>query len=326
MGAASLDLTGVIDRVRGDVRGAVLAAVPARWPTLAAVLEAALPDPPPAVIALPLGACAAAGGDVERALPAAAAWTALNLSLRLLDDLEDRDRDDAWWAVLGSARAHHVAAGLREVATALVVRAPAPPDVIVAALRDLGDALLRAGAGQDRDLAGTAADLDAAWRVIADKTGAVFTAACRLGVRLGGGRADALEPLSRFGHHLGAALQLVDDWESTLFEAGARDLHRCVRGIPIHAAAALADETQRAALEDVLAAPFWDVDRVTALLEATGARRYTLWMAEQERERARACLEGLDSAGADYLRRLCMQLVPLPGSGAVRLGRGSQER
>lgn len=318
MDAASPDRVALVDRVRGEVRREVLAAVPARWPTLAAVLEAALPDPPPAVVALPLGACAAAGGDVERALPAAAAWTALNLSLRLLDDLEDRDRDDAWWAVLGSARAHHVAAGLRELATALVVRAPAPPDVIVAALRDLGDAMLRAGAGQDRDLAGTAADLDAAWRVIADKTGAVFAAACRLGVRLGGGDADAIEPLSRFGRHLGAALQLVDDWESTLFEAGARDLHRCVRGMPVHAAAALADDAQRAALEEAMALPFWDVDRVAALLDATGARRYTLWMAEQERERARACLEGLAPAGADYLGRLCTQLVRIPDTGAAR--------
>ena len=43
------------------------------------------------------------------------------------------------------------------------------------------------------------------------KTACLFEAACRLGTLAGGGEAEAIEALARFGRHLGKAFQIADD-------------------------------------------------------------------------------------------------------------------
>ncbi|HEX7841219.1 MAG TPA: hypothetical protein VF469_27260 [Kofleriaceae bacterium] len=86
--------------------------------------------------------------------PGAAAWLALNLSLRIYDDSMDEDRPDALWATLGRARAIVVAGMLREIATLLLTRSIAGATLTGSVLHDISASLLHVGAGQDRDLAG----------------------------------------------------------------------------------------------------------------------------------------------------------------------------
>ncbi len=293
------------------IRERLFRAIPAAWPELAAALEAALPDPPPPLVILPLAACMAARGELERALPAASAWAALNLSLRILDDLEDRDRPEGWWAKLGLGRAHHLAASLRELSLHLLLEGPADEPTKFEVVKDLSQTLLRAFHGQDRDLAGRAATLEEAWQILEDKSGTLFSFACRAAARLGGGAPADVEALSRFGFHLGVGLQLVDDWESTLAESGARDLRIGKLSFPIHAALKLGSEAEREQTRALIAPPPpWDIERLGALLEATGARSFTLWVAHEERQKALAELETLAPEGALWLRRFCE--VPFP--------------
>jgi geranylgeranyl diphosphate synthase type I len=301
-------------RLCAEARALALQSVPVEWPELAEVLRDGLPNPLPPIVALPLASCVASWGDVGRAVPAAAAWAVLNLSLRVFDDLVDRDRPMALWATIGPNRAYHVAASLRELATHIVAEAAGGSQAALASLRDLSRAMLTAGWGQDRDLAGGGADLADWWKVIAAKTGAIFGAICRIGVQFGEGRRETTAPLEQTGRHLGVALQLLDDWESTDPTRGARDLHHGRATFPLRAAFLFGDKARLAELRSIVCvAPPWNVRRAGALLDEIGARSFTLWVAHQERERALACLAGLNAPGIHKLSELCeAPFPPLP--------------
>lgn len=237
------------------------------------IVDASLTGPPPPLAALPLAACVAAGGDVEAAIPGAAAWLALNLSLRIYDDSMDEDRPDALWATLGRARAIVVAGMLRETATLLLTRSIARANLTGSVLHDISASLLHVGAGQDRDLAGAARDLTSWWQVMAQKSGCLFALACRIGARLGGTAAAPLESLTRYGNAVGLAFQLVDDWSSTAPSPDARDLVIGKRTAPVWLALAMASPEQRTRLEALLATrPPWDAGAVGQIFDESGAR------------------------------------------------------
>lgn len=68
--------------------------------------------------------------------------------------------------------------------------------------------------GMNREYAGRRrADLDAPtyFRIIEEKTGALFQASCEIGARLAGLSEDGVERLVRFGRDLGLAFQIIDD-------------------------------------------------------------------------------------------------------------------
>jgi geranylgeranyl diphosphate synthase, type I len=286
-----------------------------QWPEARDLVEAALRGPPPPLAALPLAACVAAGGAAETAIPGAAAWLALNLALRVYDDAMDEDRPDALWATLGRARATVVAGMLRETATLLLTRSQCPASTTLAVLHDVSASLVQVGAGQDRDLAG-ARDLASWWQVMTLKSGRLFALACRIGGRLGGAAATAIASLTRYGHAVGMALQLVDDWSSTAPSGDARDLAIGKRTTPVWLAFAMAAPQQRAQLEALVAArPPWDASAIGRILDEVGARSYTLWLAHRMADRARTALLGLPAERVELLVEFARApLPPLPAA------------
>jgi geranylgeranyl diphosphate synthase type I len=283
-----------------------------RWPEARDIVDATLTGPPPPLAALPLAACVAAGGHAETAIPGAAAWLALNLSLRIYDDIMDEDRPDALWATLGRARAIVVAGMLRETATMLLARPTWPANLTAAMLHDISASLLHVGAGQDCDLAGAARDLTSWWHVMTQKSGCLFALACRIGARLGGAAAAPMESLTRYGHAVGMAFQLVDDWSSTAPSSDARDLATGKRTTPVWLALAMASSEERTRLETLLAArPPWDAAAVGRILDDSGARPYTLWLAHRMADRANAALTGLSASGVIFLVDFARAPLPL---------------
>jgi geranylgeranyl diphosphate synthase type I len=289
-----------------------------RWPIARDVVETALAGPPPPLAALPLAACVAAGGRAEAAIPAAAAWIALNLALRIYDDAMDEDRPDALWATLGHARATVVAGMLRETATLVLTRAACPAELTAVMLRDISTSLVHVAAGQDRDLSGAAHDLASWWQIMTLKTGHLFALACRIGARFGGATTSLLEALTRYGSAAGMAFQLVDDWGSTAPSPDARDLAIGKRTTAIWLALTMASPADRTRLEALLAAPPpWDAASVGQILDASGARPYTLWLAHRAADRAHAALASLPASRVDFLVEFARApLPPLPAAPA----------
>src|SRR5579871_5256204 len=89
---------------------------------------------------LPLACCSAVGGNAIDAVPLAAAIVAGAASMRILDDIADRDRPGQLWQRVGVDRAATYAAALEALMFELVHQAPLKTHVT----RRLGRALSRA--------------------------------------------------------------------------------------------------------------------------------------------------------------------------------------
>jgi geranylgeranyl diphosphate synthase, type I len=308
--APQLDVPAALEELLERVPALVRKALPAGWVELDDVVRHAMPSPMPRLIALPL-ACAHAGrGDVSRAMHAAAAWATLNLSLRVLDDLQDQDREDGLWRTVGPSQAYHFAATLREVASCILATAAEIDETTrLAAVADMTRALLLVGRGQSVDLQGGRRDIQDQWTVMQDKSGELFALACRLGCRLAGVPEASMVALSQYGFHLGIALQLLDDLASVLPAEQHRDLQFGRMGFPLHMALTLRDSP--AELTQLISLPLpWDVHRIAELIRATGAHELTLWTARQEQQRALHQLDGLEPQGRRLLEQLCAAPFP----------------
>lgn len=170
----------------------------------------------------------AAGGDAERALPAASALELVHTFSLVHDDLPSLDDDDER---RGRPSAHvafgegvALLAGDALLAEALRL-ALAYDDPAIA--RELVEATLRMIGGQFRDVTSDTADLAALHRL---KTGALFAAAVGLGLRIALVPDAEQAPWCAFADELGLLFQVVDDvldgdgYATTLGEDGAREL------------------------------------------------------------------------------------------------------
>jgi heptaprenyl diphosphate synthase len=123
------------------------------------------------------------------------------------------------------ARASEVTAGLGAEAT-----------------RVLAHAIARLVQGQIREVRGPGPGEDQVEHhlaVLADKTGALIAAACRLGGRLAGAPAEVVEALTEYGERVGRAFQLGDDLlditadTAVAGKAPGGDLRAGVRTLPV---------------------------------------------------------------------------------------------
>lgn len=180
---------------------------------------------------LALAAGNVAGGRSRAVLPFACALELIHTYSLVHDDLPAMD-DDAMrrgrptsHTVYGEGTAILVGDALLTEAFGLMAAARAvPPARALAAIREVARAAGEAGmvGGQALDLAaeGRRATLAAVRDIHRRKTGALFTAAVRVGAIVGGARPGVLARLTRYGEQLGLCFQIVDDIDDAR-EAGA---------------------------------------------------------------------------------------------------------
>lgn len=212
-----------------------------------------------------LAACAAAGGDPDMAeAPAAAlelihAYSLVHDDLPAMDDDQERRGKPTVHVAFGEANAILVGDALLTDAFAVVAeddRLSADQRVrCVATLAEAAGARGMVG-GQVRDMAMGDADETELLAMHAQKTGALFVAACRLGAICAGAGSELIEGLAAYGAAFGEAFQIGDDMVD-LLDLDADDEHEASVNLavllgPEGAAARVADATRRA--EEALAA------------------------------------------------------------------------
>jgi geranylgeranyl diphosphate synthase type II len=156
-----------------------------------------------------LAVAEAAGGDVERALPAAAAVELVHTFSLVHDDLPALD-DDAERRGRPSAHVVYgdgVALLAGDALLAEAVRLALSYDDAAIA-RELVEATLGMIGGQHRDITGDDGDLAEVERL---KTGRLFSAAVGLGLRTAAIAEEEQWPWRAFGDELGLLFQVVDD-------------------------------------------------------------------------------------------------------------------
>jgi geranylgeranyl pyrophosphate synthase len=122
---------------------------------------------------LPLLACQAAGGSPKRAIPVAAAWRALHIAAKLLDDVED---GALTLLPLDPASVLNVATGFIALANLALARLARDYDEVDKSLWyslqiEGRKTILRMAGGQDADLSHAALDLEHYFQIMADKSG-----------------------------------------------------------------------------------------------------------------------------------------------------------
>jgi geranylgeranyl diphosphate synthase type I len=228
----------------------------------------------------------AAGGDVRRAAPAAAAVEFIHNFSLIHDDVEDQDaerrhRPTVWvrWGVAHAVNAGSNMQALVNEAGLRLLAAGVPAARVVAALHCLTRAMLAMTEGQFQDIQSQdtwETRIEDYLAMSAGKTAALMEAATRLGALVATEQAEILDALAAFGRAFGMAFQARDDYlgiwgerDSTGKPVGG-DILKGKRSLPIvfalcqpHAPVALRNSLERR-----------DVAAVTDTLEALGARGF----------------------------------------------------
>lgn len=170
---------------------------------------------------LTLALCEICGGSAEEALPFAAAVEMVHTYSLIHDDLPCMDNDDyrrgkpTNHKVYGEATAVLAGDALLTAAFSQLAAASLPAERVVRAV----DALSRC-AGELGMVGGQLLDINAETRLCTEqevydiqsrKTGALISAACRLGVIAAGGSDEQLRSAVRYAEAIGLAFQIEDD-------------------------------------------------------------------------------------------------------------------
>ena len=165
--------------------------------------------------------CRICGGDIETALPVACAIEMLHTYSLIHDDLPCMDDDSLRrgrptnHVVYGECTATLAGDALQAEAFGSILRSELPADRKARCACFLADAVGLDGmcGGQFLDMLGEGRVLseDELTDINSRKTGALLTAACRMGVAAGGGNEAQLEAASLYGAAIGAAFQIRDD-------------------------------------------------------------------------------------------------------------------
>lgn len=173
--------------------------------------------------------CRVCGGQWEKALPFAAAVEMVHTYSLIHDDLPCMDNDDyrrgrlTNHKIFGEAGAVLAGDALLTAAFSTAASADAPADVIVKVIQILAEAAGENGmvGGQILDVNGenillTEDDVHTIHRL---KTGALISAACRMGAAAAGATVEQMEAARIYAEALGLAFQIRDDMLDVLGDA-----------------------------------------------------------------------------------------------------------
>ena len=260
-------------------------------------------------------ACAAAGGDPQQAVPAAAGLELLHNFSLIHDDIEDnsatrRHRATAW-VVFGMPLALNAGDAMFSLAHNAFHRLPGrgvPDAHVLGALRGFDETCILLTEGQFLDMAfetRLAVTVHEYFAMIHGKTAALLGAAPQIGALLAGAGPEIGGIYRRFGRALGMAFQLQDDvlgiWgdEVVTGKSAASDILSKKKSLPV--IYAMADERVGAELSRRYAGPDFilsDVPEILGFLEAAGARAFTERRAEDALGEARTTLATARARGA----------------------------
>ncbi|HBL57718.1 MAG TPA: polyprenyl synthetase superfamily [Cyanobacteria bacterium UBA8803] len=270
-----------------EIRQVIQNSIPNSWPELRFVLGKLLKEPMVSEAILPLASCQAVNGEAKNAIHVCAALLVLGLSLRILDDLEDRDRSGQLWEEVGTARAWNYASGVHILSFEILSKAPLEYQVFHKINQSYIDIFFRTLAGQNRDIARATSTLEDYWLTVEMKSAGFVALACATGAMVGTDNPKLIQACGVFGHHLGLALQILNDMESIWQPDGITDLKQGKITLPLLYGLQYHHPEREELLSIVTANEIAaHAARIKEILDHIDTKSFLIWAALKEREQA----------------------------------------
>ncbi|HEX7976237.1 MAG TPA: polyprenyl synthetase family protein [Anaerolineales bacterium] len=271
---------------------------------------------------------AAAGGEWERALPAAAAVELVHNFSLIHDDIEDnsplRHGRPTIWSLWGVAQATNAGDAMFTLAQLALLRLEetASPQVAIEASRLLQETCLQLTQGQYLDLSYEQRGdltLEAYWPMVSGKTAALLSASTGLGALVAGAEAPAQAAYRQFGRSLGLAFQAQDDllgiWGDAALtgKSSESDLVSGKKSLPVLYGLSLGKSFAARWNQGPVQAE--DVSSLAAQLEQEGALSYTQEIAGRLTQEALDALQTARPQGpaGEALHELALFLLKRQG-------------
>ncbi|MBM3944198.1 MAG: polyprenyl synthetase family protein [SAR202 cluster bacterium] len=257
-----------------------------------------------------LAACAAAGGDIESALPAAAAVEMVNAFAQIHDDVEGgnqhRANRDAVWAVWGPAQAINAGDGMHALARLALLRLMkrgVSPEKTFRATQLMDRASLALCEGRYDDLEAQERinlSVKAYLKMAEAKSGALLGCAMRLGALVAQDDEQAGKAMGECGTKAGLALQVQADADA-LWSPGGNTVEAAIevlnkkKLLPVVYAIEKADVRDKRRLGDIYFKRVLgreDIDAIRTLAEGLGAREFCNETVSRLRGEAAAAVDG----------------------------------
>lgn len=165
-------------------------------------------------VLLPCISCQAAGGDAAWAIDIAVAWFLFYLGAHIMDNVEDQDEPDEWWADTGPGAAINAATGLFFTASTALNHLHQDEHTLKYAV-EITDAFhktfMQMGSGQHLELSSSEFSIEQYHQIASAKSGEFFGLACKTGAMLSSQEPTVLDAYYQYGHNLGVMIQMFDD-------------------------------------------------------------------------------------------------------------------
>jgi geranylgeranyl pyrophosphate synthase len=243
----------------------------------------------------------AAGGNAAISANLVAAWYVFNRAAHIMDNVQDNDAPEEWWAEQGTGVALSVASGLFFTASEILADLEKNGVASKAAIevrQTFSSLLMKMSAGQYLDIVSDEPGLERYWEIAELKSGAFFAIASRCGARLASDDPTRLDGFESYGRQVGMLVQILDDLEDYQTQAVDRlpGLFKSgnLRSLPIVYALEmnspgvrkeLIENLHKARDDERAAGECWDV------LEKCGAGLYTKMELARHRELALSALD-----------------------------------
>ncbi len=186
-------------------------------------------------ILLPILSCGMVGGDVQQAIPLAAAWVLYDIASDIFDDLQDRDGKDRPWAMWPMAKAMNVGlqllGGAQQCLSQLKGDAEAQCEIVAWCAQALKQAAYDQNVVFAHHLGSHC--LETYWHQVISKSGEIFACITQSGGRLYTSDRELLDALYTYGLSVGIMIQLVDDCRDVSARVARSDLEARHYTLPI---------------------------------------------------------------------------------------------
>ncbi len=165
--------------------------------------------------------CAAAGGNWQQAVPAAAAIEMLHNFSLIHDDIEDasptrRGRATLWqlWGIPQAINAGDAMFAIAHLALNRLTERGVAAEIVVQALRRFDETCVQLTQGQHADMAfeqRSQVSVEDYLQMITGKTAVLLALSAELGARIAQASEATINHYAQYGLHLGLAFQVIDD-------------------------------------------------------------------------------------------------------------------